>query len=89
MNRRQRLRPTALQRSKMWRLGAKPEDPGPALPDSPKSQATIAGFDHTLITRGASVGGIGQKRQTRIRLESSTYDRFGLPRMGRNGFDSR
>jgi hypothetical protein len=47
------------------------------------------GFDHTLITRGASVGVIGQKRPTRIHLESSTYDWFGLVRVSRNGFDSR
>src|SRR5579863_4373155 len=48
-----------------------------------------AGLDHTLITRGASVGVIGQKRPPCIYLESSTYDWFGLPRVGRNGFDSR
>jgi hypothetical protein len=49
----------------------------------------MAGFDHTLITRRASVGGIAQKRTTRVYLESATYDWFGLPRTGRNGFDSR
>jgi hypothetical protein len=48
-----------------------------------------AGLDHTLITGGASVGVIGQKRPPCIYLESSTYDWFGLPRVGRNGFDSR
>jgi hypothetical protein len=42
-----------------------------------------------LITRGASVGVIGQKRPPCIYLESSTYDWFGLPWVGRNGFDSR
>jgi len=49
----------------------------------------MLGLDHTLITRGASVGVIGQKRPTSIHLESATYDWFGLPRVGRNGFDSR
>ena len=44
--------------------------------------------DHTLITRGASVGVIGQKRATCIYLESVAYDWFGLLRAGRNGFDS-
>jgi hypothetical protein len=47
------------------------------------------GFDHTLITRGASVGVIGQKRSTCIHLESASYGWFGLVRMARNGFDSR
>ena len=46
-------------------------------------------LDHTLITRGASVGVIGQKRPTQFHLESATYDWFGLVRVGRNGFDSR
>ena len=32
------------------------------------------GFDHTLITRRASVGVIGQKRPTRIHLEAATFD---------------
>ena len=35
------------------------------------------------------MGDIGQKRLTRIHLESATNDWFGLDRMGRNGFDSR
>ena len=42
-----------------------------------------------MITRGASVGDIGQKRPSGICLESATYDCFGLVRKGRNGFDSR
>ena len=49
----------------------------------------VAGFDHTLITRGASVGVIGQKRPTCIHLESATYDWFGLVQVARNGFESR
>ena len=49
----------------------------------------MLGLDHTLITRRASVGVIGQKRPTFIDLESATYDWFGLVRVGRNGFDSR
>jgi hypothetical protein len=51
--------------------------------------AAALGLDHTLITRRASVGVIGQKRPTLIQLESATYDWFGLVRMDRNGFDSR
>jgi hypothetical protein len=34
----------------------------------------MLGLDHTLITRRASVGVIGQKRPTFIDLESATYD---------------
>jgi hypothetical protein len=46
-------------------------------------------LDHTLITRGASVGVTGQKMAACFHLKSATYDWFGLHRMGRNGFDSR
>jgi len=35
-------------------------------------------FDHSLITRQASVGVIRQKGPARIQLESATYDWFGL-----------
>jgi hypothetical protein len=41
------------------------------------------GLDHTLITRGDSVGVVAQKRAACINLESATYDWFGLVRMGR------
>jgi hypothetical protein len=34
----------------------------------------MLGLYHTLITRRASVGVIGQKRTTLIHLESATYD---------------
>jgi len=62
----------------------------PSWRDQPYGKSTrYHGLDHTSITRGASVGVIGQKRPTCIHLESSTYDWFGLPRVGRNGFDSR
>jgi len=35
------------------------------------------------------VGAPVTKRRAWFYLESATYDWFGLPRMGRNGFDSR
>ena len=49
----------------------------------------MLGLDHTLITRGASLGVIGQKRETWFHLEAATYDWFGPVRVGRNAFDSR
>jgi hypothetical protein len=39
-------------------------------------------FDHTLITRQASVGVIGQERSTSIRLESATLFTTGSDCLG-------
>jgi hypothetical protein len=46
-------------------------------------------FDHTVITRRASVRVAVSKRPFRIHLESASYDWIGLARTTRNGFDSR
>jgi hypothetical protein len=46
----------------------------------------MLGLDHTLITRRASVGVIGQKRPTPLHLESATLSGRKLLKLHRSGF---